>query len=358
MVIAPLCLALWFTPKSGVSEKQEEASVVETSLPISSPENSDSAVPSPSAKISTDNEQQNTGTPYMENAENDKKSAYVDIDYVDDAVFESIKGEYDKIDFYGQFDRGNEEEYDFYKEQYLKLLNLQATFYDSDTQKNYYLDEFSEMDFTYPKQGMTYNEKTDTFINWDSYSPSNYIYYFFDMDDDGNPELCISDNERFDYIMKYEPESDKFVLWYEIGPSGVNILGSRKLYNITGDSPPGFGYYLLDKNGGDDCTVWFVLDGYYNASTEQDDIRYMVSLPQYEDTSKNLVLTKAMTDYQDSMHLYSTYYDTPCYRVTEEQFDELTGDYFTAQRLAVENIKKVSYTYDELFGSFSEIESK
>ena len=37
------------------------------------------------------------------------------------------------------------------------------------------------------------------------------------------------------------------------------------------------------------------------------------------------------------------------FRVTEEQDDELTNDYFAATKLADEKIKDVSYTYDELF---------
>lgn len=40
----------------------------------------------------------------------------------------------------------------------------------------------------------------------------------------------------------------------------------------------------------------------------------------------------------------------PYFRVTEEQYDELTEDFYQAKQLATQEIQKVTYTYDELFG--------
>lgn len=37
------------------------------------------------------------------------------------------------------------------------------------------------------------------------------------------------------------------------------------------------------------------------------------------------------------------------FNVSEQQFDELTKEFFEASKLSEENIKEVSYTYDELF---------
>lgn len=37
------------------------------------------------------------------------------------------------------------------------------------------------------------------------------------------------------------------------------------------------------------------------------------------------------------------------FRITEEQYLELTKDYFETEHTAKENLKRVTYTYDELF---------
>ena len=38
------------------------------------------------------------------------------------------------------------------------------------------------------------------------------------------------------------------------------------------------------------------------------------------------------------------------YRVTKEQYEELTNPFFQALEKAEENLKQVTYTYEELFG--------
>ena len=42
--------------------------------------------------------------------------------------------------------------------------------------------------------------------------------------------------------------------------------------------------------------------------------------------------------------------DSYYFRVNEEEFNQLTEDYFEAERIAEEGIKDVSFSYDELFG--------
>lgn len=46
------------------------------------------------------------------------------------------------------------------------------------------------------------------------------------------------------------------------------------------------------------------------------------------------------------------------FKVTEKQYNELTKNYFEAEQLAKENIKKVSYTYEELFGYLNREKTK
>ena len=42
--------------------------------------------------------------------------------------------------------------------------------------------------------------------------------------------------------------------------------------------------------------------------------------------------------------------DSYYFRVNEEEFNQLTEDYFEAERIAEEDIMDVSFSYDELFG--------
>ena len=126
--------------------------------------------------------------------ENKTIPKYSDIDYVDDEVYYIIKKAYDEVDFMGEFKVGNKEVYDSYREQYLRVIKCEATFFDKQTQKEYYLDEFKEMDYTLPGVNLIYGGTYS-----DIYNPSNYAYYFFDMDDDGAPEICITNEIRFIY---------------------------------------------------------------------------------------------------------------------------------------------------------------
>ena len=43
------------------------------------------------------------------------------------------------------------------------------------------------------------------------------------------------------------------------------------------------------------------------------------------------------------------------FRITKEQYEELTKDYFDSYNLSVwKNIEEVSYTYNELFDAFNQ----
>ena len=43
------------------------------------------------------------------------------------------------------------------------------------------------------------------------------------------------------------------------------------------------------------------------------------------------------------------------FRVTKDQYDQLTGTYFRAEMEATHNIKKVRYTYDEVISELSKL---
>ena len=265
-----------------------------------------------------------------------------DIPYADDEVFQMIRDNYGKIDFLGEFEKGNEEVYDSYKKQYHKLLKCEAPFFDKLTQKEYYINEFREMNYSFPPELIYGGGYSDT------YDPHNYLYYFFDMDSDGMPELCVTNGIRFVYILKYLPASDSFILWYEIPPSWTRLLGSRKLSFGGGTSPIQHAFCSLDQNGEEEYFLWFYIEGYHNTKKNQDDVLYMLTLAEFADESKNTEISGNMKNQSVvGTTLHGQYY----FRLTKKQWDELTNDYYEACDSTEEKIKEVSFTYDELFGS-------
>ena len=110
---------------------------------------------------------------------------YEDMQFADEEVFEIIKNSYDRVNFFGEFKRGNLEVYNYYKEKFYQLLSNKEPFTYNDKahfsypqkERTLYLNEFRWLN--------TFDDtvKRDLKVN---------KYYFFDMDEDGTPELCIS----------------------------------------------------------------------------------------------------------------------------------------------------------------------
>jgi len=271
------------------------------------------------------------------------KSLYDDQDCVDDEVYKLIAEIYRGIDFHGEFEKGNIELYEFYKKMFLKIIKCETKFYDDSSQKEFYIDEFEEMDFSFGG--------CNTYLGYKAtYDARNYLYYFFDMDGDDTPELCVSDGDaRFIYIIKYDRDLDKFILWHGIGPSSTHLLGSQKLFQFHAGTATTWSFYSLDKKGNYEYVVRFYCEQYYNTKKKEIEYAYMVKLPEFIDKGNSFILTehmKSQTINNESEELYDYF------RVTEDQWNELTGSYFEARTLATEEIEKVSFTYDDLFGSF------
>lgn len=259
--------------------------------------------------------------------------------FINEQAFEYIKDCYNNIDFSSDFKQGDLKLYDFYKKQYLKLLNCEATFKVDDTGEEYFINEYGEMNYVNSNGQSTYNG----FLG--SYDPINYIYYFFDADNDTLPELCITDETRFIYIMKYNSDSDEFILWHEVPPSWIKLLGSRKLWLYSGTSPIHYAFFQLDQNGNIEFTIRYYIEQRNNQ--ENNDIKtiYMLTLPEFSDNIENVEIPeniKRQSVEKDS-HIY--------YRVTEDQWNELTKKFFEEKEASKENIKEVKFTYDKLFNS-------
>lgn len=241
-------------------------------------------------------------------------------EFIDDRTFEHIKNEYANIDFSSDFKQGDQSVYADYKEQYLKLMDCKIPF--KSEGKKYYIDEYI----------------------FGEYEPEKYIYYFFDMDDDSLPELCIENKVGFIYIMKYSPVSDEVILWHETSSSWTELLGSKKLWFYSGTSPIKYAFYSLDENGSAEYSIQLYIE------PTKSETKYWLTLPEASEKIDNAEIPNEVKI--QSVEKDSRYY----YRVTESQWDELTKEFFAAKDNSKENIEKVRFTYEELFGNANMIE--
>lgn len=253
-------------------------------------------------------------------------SPYENAKYVDDETFFEIKEIYDKINFYGSFNLGNQENYDFYKTQFLRLLNGEETFTVKDTGEKYYLHQYEFLEIDY-RSGR--------------YDINNYLYVFFDIDGDEEPELCIKDNVSFNYVIDYDKKTDEFILWQGFNLSYRQILGTKK---EALSSYPLYVFYMLDSTGEISWFVQFIEDEYIDSNSKKRVSCYLVMLPQHEnedkiELSENLK-RKAFLEPEQNYYYF---------RVTKERYDELTKDFFWSTSLSYDKINEVTYTYDELF---------
>jgi hypothetical protein len=260
-----------------------------------------------------------------------------EIEFVHDKTYEEIKKAYEEINFYGEIERGDKERYGFYLEKFHLLLEEKVKFtlperlkklYTEETQ--FYLSEYEEL----------YINSKSRFI------PEDYLYYFFDMNGDNNPELCIAkeSGRGFVYIFQYKEETDEIILWYELGNGYYDLIGTKKVgYVSSYMDGSNHGYYELNEEGNKESEVWFY--SLFKTETGEMIYVYMVDLPEYSDEDKNQKIRESI----EETPYIKGYNHIKLYRVTKEQYEELTSDYFESLELGKEKRKEVTYTYEELF---------
>ena len=260
-----------------------------------------------------------------------------EIEFVHDKTYEEIKKAYEEINFYGEIERGDKERYGFYLEKFHLLLEEKVKFtlperlkklYTEETQ--FYLSEYEEL----------YINSKSRFI------PEDYLYYFFDMNGDNNPELCIAkeSGRGFVYIFQYKEETDEIILWYELGNGYYDLIGTKKVGYVSSYMDGSYHvYYELDEEGNEGFVVSF--DCLFKTETGEVIYVYMVDLPEYSDEDKNQKIRESI----EEIPYIKSSIRGKLYRVTKEQYEELTNDYFEAIEMEKENLKQVTYTYEELF---------
>jgi hypothetical protein len=161
------------------------------------------------------------------------------------------------------------------------------------------------------------------------------------MDDDCEPELCIIDDINCTHIFKYLPDSDEIILWYDLDVWWYSLIGSKKICWIREGISCVF--YKLYENGEIEYEVHFYSKPFYNKKTDVGEIIFAVSIPLVADKNKAIKLTDEMK----RVSYFDKYLKSYFFRVTEEQYEELTSNYFDAYKLSKEAIKAVSYSYKE-----------
>lgn len=262
------------------------------------------------------------------NSSGDKAiSPYEKINYIDNEVFSVIKNAYANLDYKISFNQGSTETYDLYKSQFKKLLNNEVTFIDNETEEDYYINQYGFFSID---------------VELGLYDLNKYTYYFFDIDGDERPELCISDKARFTYVIKYNEDLKQFSVWQKYETPTLILMGTKKVA-ISGNARTG--YFLLNKDAEYEQYLWFKVEGYTDSKSKTDNYCFMVTLPQNmspdtEDTLSESLKNQAMFDEHQQLYYF---------RVTEEQYNELTKEYIKAVDLSRDAINEVSFTYEELF---------
>lgn len=248
-------------------------------------------------------------------------------DYVDEEMYRVIKETIDHIDFDVDFQPGDAENIELLKAQFKKFLEGEATVRIKRTGEEVYIYDLGKF-------------RTD--IELGEFDIRGYSYYFFDINGDEKPELCVTDKARFTYVFQYDEADNQVTLWKEYVSDTIFFMGTRKL-GFGGWS--GDGFISLDKDGGFEYCIWFKAVGGSAYLINGDGYGYFISLPEYVELSDD---GKAQAVYDKADE---TYY----FRVTKEQYMELTEKYFRACKDVSAAIKDVTYTYEELFETTYEL---
>lgn len=247
-----------------------------------------------------------------------------DLPYASQQTFEAVKGFYSEIDFFGEFQKGDREVYGKYKEAFLKLLQNEVPFFNWETGEYLYWKDF----------GFGNSDK--------KYDLQEIEYIFFDMNEDGFPELTIQ-KDGDSYIFQYDVGTNEFNLWYSMESGWYSLVGSRKVMWLG--SGKYLAFYLLDQEGRVECETFF----FANWFNEEESL-FVVMVPRYNgEPGRNKV-----TDEMKAEGIYERSSGQWYFRVTEEQWDELANIYLEAEQIAEEKIKDVTYTYEELFGELTQ----
>lgn len=260
---------------------------------------------------------------YMVYADNSKfilglgtESNYKNAKFIKNETFNSLKDIFTSKDFSGEFKYMDLNKNIYYRKKYLEELTM----------------------------------KNGKIIDWydkDSQNIKNLSYYFFDMNGDNIPELIVNNEPWYIYILTFDIKSKKVKLIQYFRPR-VEFLGDNYMYYFGVGIGNYENYFKLNADGTQEFERIFYSGEYPNEKdSETYDIFYSVGSEersiQFNKFCSIAKENKEIIYFNENKSLY-------CLRITEKQSDELMKPFTDIRKTAEENIKKVTYTYSELFG--------
>lgn len=236
---------------------------------------------------------------------------YENSEFISDYTYKKLKKAYDEFDFKVEFKSGDTKLYDLYKRKFTELILNKCTFYNP-------------------------FENCEKYLSNNNIDPTQIFcrLYFFDFDDDNEPELCV--NYRTAYVFKYIKDKNKIVLMTNSNGSWNSFYGTKKIY----DNWEGLRYTYTIYNENYE-TINEVK--YYYTPIREGLICYMVAFPGTNKNQKkelDLDIQKEGYDLENTNIIY--------FRVTEEQYNELTKNAIKSIAEANQAIKKYNISYNEL----------
>ncbi|WP_372999161.1 hypothetical protein [Lutispora sp.] len=252
------------------------------------------------------------------------ETRFEDLSYIDEDIYSALSKIISTIDFYGTFDNEDIVDSNSISKKYYKVVVGESPYINEAKEKEGFEGEF------------------------DSIKPNECIYYYFDMDKDGLPELIVSDQQRYEYIFKYDAINNEIML-ISIIRTTSQLLGGNKISYWQGGVGLTYGFYELYNSGERKSDIRFFSAAYLNNKTQQEDEIYMVG---FTENSEEIETLKALTQNGKVEVYFNELSETHYFRITEEQYNQLAKDYFKSRKEAEENIKEVTYSFEELFGEF------
>lgn len=310
---------LW--SRAEICESTEEGAVKESSLPEEADSASDQSQIE-ELEVTENSTESMTSQRVYESL--DELESDLDLPYVDDATFEIIKAAYAEVDFEGEFDKGNPDTYEEYREIFQRLIRNEVTYLDADTGEEDYLKNSALFKYL---SSLTEAE--------------SFEYIFFDIDGDGRQELCIREqycNVSSEFF-KYDPQKQKIISWCP-GSGGSwgaweALIGTGKVQNNP--LMKYFCFYQYDESGNEVCNTCLSFEAINTENTI-----YLVTMPAFADCEGEEVPEEIKSQGAFARHSEEWYF-----RITEEQYEELLQPHMDAYETAREKIKEVTYTYEE-----------
>ena len=251
--------------------------------------------------------------------------------YANTETFEFLRDAYAEINFSGELESGDLDIYPLYLDAFYRLFQEDALLTDRETGGTMLLSEFPFFeDFFTAEEG-----EDESWSKKDRYS-----FGFFDMDGDGAPELTVYQFAVGYVVLDYNVKEDVYTIWYDAEACWYGLAGSGKM--LWAWDGRYLAFYQLDESGAEACGT-FCGSMYYNG----EEAVCLVMLPTYTKEEERLFVPEEI----QAQGSYSQLDGQWCFRVTGEQYAEITEAFWDAYDLVKEHKERGFDTYEELFGA-------